>query len=53
MGAGSSRKISKEQLAKLKSSTGLNDRAIQILYARFVYMYTSTIKEQKQLEKIS
>ena len=48
MGAGaSSRKILKPLLDKLKISVGISERSISIIYARFVFLFISTIKDQK------
>lgn len=49
MGAGaSSRKINKVLHKKLTAAVGLNDRALNILYNRFLYLYMKAIPKDKQ-----
>jgi len=45
MGAGSSKKLSKALQSKLQQAVGVNERVLNILYNRFIYLYIKGLPE--------
>lgn len=50
MGGAKSREIKKELSVKLQGATGLDERLVQILYAKFVYLFFRPLTD-KEAEK--
>lgn len=48
MGGAKSREIKKELSVKLQGSTGCDERAVAILYARFIYLLIKPMNEKEQ-----